>query len=100
MSNCSSPHMKLSWPRCALYVCTCNAIDMMSKPSSCLGCPMYQNGQGFVPDEIVEGSQVFILGQNPGADEESEGKPVVGRTGEQMMGEFFPRAGLVQGENV
>src|SRR5437899_115733 len=53
-----------------------------------------------VPDEIVEGAPVFIMGQNPGADEEAEGKPFVGRTGEFMMREFFPEAGLTRGENV
>jgi len=53
-----------------------------------------------VPDEIIEGSTVFLLGQNPGREEEEEGRPYVGATGQVMVREFFPEAGLVRGENV
>ena len=42
---------------------------------------------------------MFILGQNPGSEEESNGIPFVGKTGEMLLTEFFPRAGLVRGEN-
>ena len=72
----------------------------MEKPTGCQGCPMYQSGEGFVPDEIVEGSEVFVLGQNPGADEEKAGKPFVGKTGQAMIERYFPVAGLRRGENV
>ncbi len=73
---------------------------MLPKPASCIGCPMYQDGKGFVPDEVVEGAEVFVLGQNPGAEEERMGKPFVGKTGQVMLGKYFPIAGLVRGENV
>lgn len=73
---------------------------MLPKPDTCKGCPLYQDGNGFVPDELVEGSEVFVLGQNPGAEEEQEGKPFVGKTGYVMVHEYFPIAGLVRGENV
>ena len=72
----------------------------MNKPPSCQGCPMYQDGTGFVPDEVVEGAPVFVLGQNPGEDEEKLGRPFVGKTGQEMMKTFFPAAGLIRGENV
>ena len=72
----------------------------MKKPPECRGCPLYQDGDGFVPDEVIEGAKVFVLGQNPGAEEEKKGKPFVGRTGEAMMSRFFPVAGLRRGENV
>jgi len=55
---------------------------------------------GFVPDEVVPNAKVFILGQNPGADEESEGVPFVGKTGTTMMKDYFPLAHLSRGENV
>lgn len=61
---------------------------------------MYQDGKGFVPDELVEGAPVFVLGQNPGAEEEKAGKPFVGKTGQVMLNKYFPIAGLVRGENV
>jgi uracil-DNA glycosylase family 4 len=61
---------------------------------------MYQTGMGFVPDELIPGATVFVLGQNPGEDEEKQGKPFVGKTGQVMMSTYFPAAGLVRGENV
>ena len=73
---------------------------MISKPPSCIGCPLYQTGLGFVPDEHVAGAEVFVLGQNPGATEEREGRPFVGKTGAYMIERFFPAAGLERGINV
>lgn len=83
---------------------------MLPKPDACLGCPMYQTGQGFVPDDLVPDSKVFILAQNPGADEErgeayvvrdhtihyedTIPKPLIGKTGYQMDTQFLPLAGL------
>lgn len=61
---------------------------------------MFQDGTGFVPDEIIEGAPVFILGQNPGAEEEKVGKPFMGKTGQAMESKYFPIAGLIRGENV
>jgi uracil-DNA glycosylase len=72
----------------------------LSKPEKCKGCPLYQSGEGFVPDEIIEGSEVFVLGQNPGEEEERQGKPFVGKTGQVMVSRYFPAAGLRRGENV
>lgn len=62
---------------------------------------MYQDGtQPFVPDEIVDGAEVFVLGQNPGVDECREGRPFVGATGQTMTTRYFPEAGLERGINV
>lgn len=56
--------------------------------------------KGFVPDEWVAGSTVVILAQNPGANEEREGRPMCGRTGELMDTAFIPLANLERGKNV
>jgi uracil-DNA glycosylase family 4 len=58
-----------------------------AKPPACLGCPLYGDGRGFVPDELREGegAAVFIVGQNPDADEEAQGKPFVGKTMEKYL---------------
>ena len=66
----------------------------MRKPDTCAPCPMYQEGEGFVPDERVEGARVFILMQNPGEEEERLGAPAVGKTGQLMNDQFLPAAGL------
>ena len=65
----------------------------------CEGCPWRGDGnRPFVPDELVERAPVLGYFQNPGLDEEREGKPLVGKTGQLMERSFFPLAGLVRGE--
>jgi uracil-DNA glycosylase len=78
---------------------------------------MYGDGRGFVPDELVDGAEVLVLGQNPGADEErgqivtgyAGGKPVyaphapaplIGKTGYDLSSTYLPIAGLTRGKNV
>ena len=73
---------------------------MIPKPSSCQGCPFYSDGQGFVPDELVEGATTMVLGQNPGSVEEAQGKPFIGPTGQTQTEHFFPLARLERGKNV
>ena len=73
---------------------------MFHKPNECIGCPMYDDGQGFVPDELTPGATTFILGQNPGEQEEDEGKPFCGKPGWVMENVYMPLAGLRRGENV
>jgi len=64
----------------------------------CLGCPLRGDGsQGFVPDEIIERAPVLVVGQNPGEQEEAEGKPFVGKTGQTMEKTYFKLAGLERG---
>ena len=73
---------------------------MLPKPEACIGCPLYGNGLGYCPDEIVEGAPVLVQGQGPGKDEESEHIPYTGATGEKLNKRFLPLAGLERGENV
>lgn len=65
---------------------------------------MYGDGKGFVPDEVVSGSKVFIMLQNPGAEEEFgvDGvyRPAIGKTGKRLDSDFIPLAGLHRGVDV
>ncbi len=61
---------------------------------------MYQTGRGWVPDEIIPGAPVLTLFQNPGAEEEIEGRPTVGKTGQWVARHLHPPAGLTRGVNV
>ena len=61
---------------------------------------MFQDGMGFTPDEIIPGARVAILAQAPGADEEREGRPMVGTTGQMMDREYLPLANLTRGVDV
>lgn len=89
---------------------------LLPKPAACQGCPMYGDGLGFVPDEIRDDAEVFILAQNPGENEENGLKcvdfgprygsrqtyvteptgpaPLIGPTGFMLEREFLPLAGL------
>lgn len=80
------------------------------KPPECHGCPFYGDGRGFVPDQMVEGTEVLLMAQNPGEHEEKGtrvlemGKdavvepctpqPMVGKTGYFIRTTLLPLSGL------
>lgn len=89
--------------------------DMILKPSSCIGCPLYQHGAYYTPDHIVDDSEVMFIAQNPGVDEEAghklikrhhygsqysdeftqvEPQPLIGETGQLFDKRFLPLTGL------
>lgn len=89
---------------------------MITKPSSCIGCPLYHHGEYFTPDTIVPGSKVLFIAQNPGPDEELGHKlikrhyhgfgqhsdeyeqvqpaPLLGATGQLFNNTYLPLSGL------
>lgn len=88
-------------------------MSLLPKPDSCRGCPGYQTGVGFVPDEIREQAPVLLMAQNPGQSEErgqritgwSRGAPLMescapgpmlGPTGYQLNTRHLPQAGLTR----
>src|SRR5436189_2197883 len=73
---------------------------MLPKPEGCKGCSFYGDGLGWVPDEIIKGAKVKVYLQNPGEQEEIEGKPAVGPTGQVLNQTLLPRAGLQRGVDV
>lgn len=70
------------------------------KDAKCHGCPLEGASKYYTPDEIHPDSELFILLQNPGADEERLGIPACGKTGEVLNGTFIPLAGLKRGPRV
>lgn len=67
---------------------------MPRKPPTCAGCSFYATSSEWVPDELREGAEVFIVGQNPGVDEAAQGRPFVGKTGAIMEARYLKDAGL------
>jgi uracil-DNA glycosylase family 4 len=61
---------------------------------------MYDDGMGFVPDELVPGARTLVVLQNPGSEEERRGKPAIGATGDELNGTYLPKAGLTRGVDV
>jgi uracil-DNA glycosylase family 4 len=60
----------------------------MRKPEACKGCPFFDDGEGFVPDEIYPGARLTFIAQNPGETEETLKRPMIGRTGQLIMGDI------------
>lgn len=93
---------------------------LLTKPDTCVGCPLYGDGKGFVPDKIVPRSKLVVLSQNPGEDEEKgrrltgyvtapprrqvpvyetcEHQPLVGKTGWEWERSYLPQTGLDRSE--
>jgi DNA polymerase len=61
---------------------------------------MFAHGVGFVPDEVIPDAKVKVYLQNPGSEEEREGKPAIGATGNVLNDTLLPRAGLQRGKDV
>lgn len=59
--------------------------DSFRKPSGCQGCPAEHNGRHFVPGtgELDE-CENFLIAEQPGENEDKEGEPLVGRTGQKV----------------
>ena len=72
----------------------------MKKPAACKDCPMYGDGTGFVPDEIVPNSKVFVMLPSPSVDDAYECKPSMGKTGYHYDNTLLPMAGLTRGVDV
>lgn len=53
---------------------------------SCTSCPLHKVGNGPVPFTGLPGMRIMVLGQNPGEEEDREGKPFVGAAGRLMRG--------------
>jgi uracil-DNA glycosylase family 4 len=66
---------------------------MLPKPHTCSGCPIYGNGQGFVPADGSGSNAVLIVLEAAGEHEEKEGRPLAGKSGFSFM-RMLQRVGL------
>lgn len=54
---------------------------MLTKPTSCSGCPMAEVGKGFCPDRHAPKAKYMLVGEAPGKNEIAKGEPFVGSAG-------------------
>jgi len=54
---------------------------MSGKPKSCIGCPLYTKGHGWVPSSGPEHAPITLVGEAPGSSEAHQGQPFVGDAG-------------------
>ena len=67
--------------------------DLIADALSCDLCPLHLQVEHIVVGDGNIHAKVLILGQNPGATEDKEGKPFVGKSG-QLLREIFNRTNL------
>jgi len=56
-------------------------MPYQKKPKSCEGCPLFETGRGFVPDDIPAEATIVIRGEAPARVECEKGKPFQGQAG-------------------
>jgi DNA polymerase len=66
--------------------------------SSCKACKLCQGRKNVVPGEGAARPLVMVIGEGPGADEDSSGRPFVGRAG-QLLDKMLAAIGLSRDRN-
>lgn len=74
-------------------------IDSISKKiAACSRCPLSQKRKNVVPGEGVINPAVLVVGEGPGADEDEQGRPFVGRAG-QLLDKMLAAINLSREKN-
>lgn len=60
---------------------------------SCRRCPLWERAQKAVPGEGNPHARIFFIGEAPGAREDAEGRPFIGRAG-QLLTELLTAIGV------
>lgn len=67
--------------------------ELRRAEASCTRCPLYQNGTQVVPGEGRSNSQIMFVGEQPGNDEDLQGRPFIGPAG-RVLDRAIADAGL------
>ena len=57
---------------------------MREKPEACEGCPYERRGKGFVPGGGQRDAAICLVGEAPGSEEVTEGRPFIGAAGREL----------------
>ncbi len=58
--------------------------DIAQKVRDCNACPLHQTRTNAVPGEVNPDARIVFVGEAPGADEDAQGRPFVGRAGKLL----------------
>ncbi len=72
---------------------TSNLDELRSAEANCTRCPLYQHATQVVPGEGPLGARVMFVGEQPGNDEDLQGRPFVGPAG-RLLHRAIAEAGL------
>lgn len=64
---------------------------------SCTRCPLYKNATQVVPGEGRSRARIMLVGEQPGDQEDKQGKPFVGPAG-RVLAEALDDAGIARGD--
>lgn len=66
--------------------------------AACTRCPLYRCATQVVPGDGRVGARIMLVGEQPGNDEDLQGKPFVGPAG-RVLDDALERAGLARSES-
>lgn len=69
--------------------------SIASRVRACTLCPLCENRTNAVPGEGPPDARVFFIGEGPGAEEDAQGRPFVGRSG-KLLEELLGHVGLAR----
>ncbi|MDQ7822423.1 MAG: uracil-DNA glycosylase [Candidatus Eremiobacteraeota bacterium] len=72
-------------------------LELHDAVRQCRKCPLSETRTYAVPGEGNLSARVMFVGEGPGAQEDSEGKPFVGAAG-RLLGELLSSIGLTRGD--
>jgi uracil-DNA glycosylase len=67
--------------------------ELRGAEATCTRCPLYQNATQVVPGEGPNNSQIMFVGEQPGNDEDLQGRPFIGPAG-RVLDRAIADAGL------
>lgn len=74
-------------------------LDSIAKKiSACQNCILAKTRKNVVPGEGVPNPAVLVIGEGPGADEDAQGRPFVGKAG-QLLDKMLAAINLDRGKN-
>lgn len=75
-----------------------NLDSIAKKISACQNCVLAKTRNNVVPGEGVPNPAVLVIGEGPGADEDAQGRPFVGKAG-QLLDKMLAAINLDRGKN-
>jgi DNA polymerase len=71
--------------------------ELEAAEAECTRCPLYKNATQVVPGEGLKRARLMLVGEQPGDQEDKQGKPFVGPAG-RVLAKALDDAGIARGD--
>jgi len=71
--------------------------ELAAAEAACRRCPLYKNATQVVPGEGLKRARLMLVGEEPGDQEDKQGRPFVGPAG-RVLAQALGDAGIVRGD--